>query len=79
MAKKINQEDIEKGIKNLLKVIDRQKEEIVELKLKLVEYEGMDVLEAWNKLEVTDVEALVVIGMFTRHIKLAREHDGNDN
>ncbi len=75
----MNKKDIEKGIEDLVKVINRQKEEITKLKLKLVKYEGLVVVDSWEKMKVTELEALAVIGMFTRNINIARETYGNGN
>lgn len=75
----MKKEDIQKGIANLVKVINRQKEEIAELKLELAEYQSQDVCESWKKLNVTEQEAKAVIGMFIRHTNFARENYGNGN
>ncbi len=79
MSKKFKKEDIEKGIKNLVKVVNRQKIEIAELKKQLIYYDSDYVCDAWRKMNVTDVEASTVIAIFTKHIKLARESYGNSN
>ncbi len=72
-------EDIEKGIQNLVKVINRQKEEITELKSKLAEYESQDVCESWENMRVSQAEALTVVAILARHAQTARENYGNGN
>ncbi len=72
-------EDIEKGIKNLVKVINRQKEEIAELRDKLNGYESQDVATAWENMRVNPIEAQTIIYRLTHHANTARANYGNGN
>ena len=72
-------EDIEKGIQNLVKVINRQKEEITYLKTKLAGYESQDVATAWEKMRVNPIEAQTIITRLTHHANAARANYGNGN
>ena len=75
--KKYSREDLENGITNLLKVIDTLKVNNVELRAKLINYEGLDVRTQWQLMEVTEEEAKAVINMFNKNLEKVFNGNGN--
>lgn len=75
----MKKEDIEKGINNLIRIVNQQKAEILELKDKLAGYESQVVAHEWEKMRATPIEAHTIITRLTHHMKSARENYGNGN
>ena len=69
MSKKKKPNDIEKGILNLVKIIEKQKVTIQDLKIQLAEYQSVEVAESWKKMGVNDKEAHKVICMLKNSLE----------
>ena len=75
----MKKEDIEKGINNLIRIVNKQKAEILELKDKLADFESQVVAHEWEKMRVNPIEAQTVITRLNHHMKAARENYGYGN
>ncbi len=69
MSKKKETNDIEKGIINLVKIIEKQKAQIQDLKIQLAEYQSVEVADSWKKMGVNNKEAQKVISMLKNSLE----------
>jgi len=77
MSKKKKPNDIEKGILNLVRIIETQKVKIQDLKIQLSQYQSVDVANSWKKMGVNDKEAHKVISMLENNIKNITKENKN--